>query len=188
MFAKIRSRLSYANVMATIAVFGLLGGASYAAVNLPKNSVGPSQIEKNAVRAPEIGANAVRAAEIGENAVGTGKVLDGSLLCQDFAQGQPVCRPDEAAAPPPAPPAGPTGVTSFSVRRGNTVTNSGGIALPMTSTAPCNPGEQATGGGYQGPPPGTDRPEPDTGTPTAWTVNALVPDGGSLTAYVVCAS
>jgi hypothetical protein len=40
MFSKIRARLSYANVMATIAVFGLLGGVSYAAVNPPRNSVG----------------------------------------------------------------------------------------------------------------------------------------------------
>lgn len=37
---RIRGKLTYANVMATIAVFIALGGASYAAIKLPKNSVG----------------------------------------------------------------------------------------------------------------------------------------------------
>ncbi len=45
----LRGGLTYANVMATVAVFIALGGASYAAVKLPKNSVGSSQIKKNAV-------------------------------------------------------------------------------------------------------------------------------------------
>jgi hypothetical protein len=44
-----QKRLSYANVMATIAVFIALGGASYAATKLPKNSVGAKQLKKNAV-------------------------------------------------------------------------------------------------------------------------------------------
>jgi hypothetical protein len=42
-------RLTYANVMATIAVFIALGGASYAAIKLPKNSVGTEQLKKGAV-------------------------------------------------------------------------------------------------------------------------------------------
>src|SRR3954447_2702101 len=43
------SRLTYANVMSTIAVFLALGGVGYAVSTLPKNSVGPRQIKKNAV-------------------------------------------------------------------------------------------------------------------------------------------
>lgn len=46
---KIVGKLTYANVMATIAVFIALGGASYAAIKLPKNSVGAKQLKKNAV-------------------------------------------------------------------------------------------------------------------------------------------
>jgi hypothetical protein len=38
--ARIRSCLSYANVMATIALFLDLGGGAYAALQLPKGSVG----------------------------------------------------------------------------------------------------------------------------------------------------
>jgi hypothetical protein len=46
---RMRGKLTYANVMATIAVFIALGGASYAAVKLPANSVGADQIKKGAV-------------------------------------------------------------------------------------------------------------------------------------------
>jgi hypothetical protein len=46
---RIRGKLTYANVMATIAVFIALGGASYAAIKLPKNSVGTKQLKKGAV-------------------------------------------------------------------------------------------------------------------------------------------
>ena len=46
---RISAKLSYANVMATVAVFLALGGAAYAATKLPKNSVGTNQIKKGAV-------------------------------------------------------------------------------------------------------------------------------------------
>lgn len=42
-------RLTYANVIATLALFVALGGASYAATQLPSNSVGTKQIKKGAV-------------------------------------------------------------------------------------------------------------------------------------------
>ena len=44
-----RNRLTYANVIATLALFVALGGASYAATQLPANSVGTRQIKKEAV-------------------------------------------------------------------------------------------------------------------------------------------
>ena len=46
---RIRGKLTYANVMATIAVFIALGGAGYAAIKLPENSVGTPQLKKGAV-------------------------------------------------------------------------------------------------------------------------------------------
>ena len=47
---QIRQRLTYANVMSSIAVFFVLGGATaFAADQLGKNSVGSKQIKKNAV-------------------------------------------------------------------------------------------------------------------------------------------
>ncbi len=47
---RVRDSLSYANATATLALFIALGGASYAAVVLPPDSVGPAQIKPGAVR------------------------------------------------------------------------------------------------------------------------------------------
>ena len=49
MLARLRCCLSYANVMATIAVFVALGGGAYAVVTLPANSVGSRQLKNSAV-------------------------------------------------------------------------------------------------------------------------------------------
>ncbi len=45
----LRSRLTFANVMAGIAVFLALAGGAYAATSLPSNSVGTRQIKNGAV-------------------------------------------------------------------------------------------------------------------------------------------
>jgi len=65
---RIKGRLTYANVAATVAIFLALGGVSWAVTTLPKNSVGSKQIKKNAVKSK--------------------KVKDGSLLSKDFKAGQ----------------------------------------------------------------------------------------------------
>src|SRR3954463_13359585 len=54
MSQRIRSRLTFANVMSCVAVFIALGGTGYAAVKLPKNSVGSKQIKKNAVSSSKV--------------------------------------------------------------------------------------------------------------------------------------
>jgi hypothetical protein len=54
-------RPTYANVMATVAVFIALGGASYAATQLPKNSVGSAQLKSGAVTPPKLSAAAKQA-------------------------------------------------------------------------------------------------------------------------------
>jgi hypothetical protein len=50
----LRSRVSSAHVIALIALFVALGGTGYAAVKLPKNSVGASQIRTNGVGSSEV--------------------------------------------------------------------------------------------------------------------------------------
>ena len=74
---RITRRLSYSNVIASLALFVALGGASYAAVALPANSVGAKQLKKSAVSA----------AKLKRNAVSSAKVQDGSLQRGDFAIG-----------------------------------------------------------------------------------------------------
>jgi hypothetical protein len=79
MAGSIRRRISYANVMSTIAVFAALGGGAYAAVALPKNSVGSKQIKKNAVTNAKIGKNAVTGAKV-KNASLTGADINLATL------------------------------------------------------------------------------------------------------------
>jgi len=87
---QISKRLTYANVMSTIAVFLMLGGATaFAATHLPKNSVGPKQIRKNAVN--------------------SAKVKNHSLQAADFKQGQL-----------PAGPQGPQGEKGEKGDKGDT--------------------------------------------------------------------
>ena len=44
LLARVRGRLTYANVIASLALFVALGRTSYAALRLPHNSVGPAQL------------------------------------------------------------------------------------------------------------------------------------------------
>lgn len=78
---QIRKRLTYANVMSSIAVFLLLGGATALAAKtvLPKKSVGTTQLKNNSVTAAKIAKNAVTAAKIQDGAVDGAKVKAGSL-------------------------------------------------------------------------------------------------------------
>lgn len=53
-----RSRLTYANVMATLAVFLAFGGVGWAVVKFPANSVGTKQLKKGAVTLAKISSSA----------------------------------------------------------------------------------------------------------------------------------
>jgi hypothetical protein len=58
---RILDRLTYANVMATVAVFIARGGVGYAAIKLPKNSVGTKQLKKGAVTPAKISSATAKA-------------------------------------------------------------------------------------------------------------------------------
>jgi hypothetical protein len=81
----IRSHMSFANLVSLMALFIALGGTTYAAVTLPKNSVGAKQIKKNGVGASEIKKNAVRAAEIKSSAVGASEIKSNAVASGDIA-------------------------------------------------------------------------------------------------------
>jgi hypothetical protein len=91
---QLRDTLTYANVTATVALFIALGGSSYAAIELSKNSV----------RSKQIASGQVKRSDIGKNAVNTKKVKPASLLAEDFKAG-------ELSAGPQGPhgPQGPAG-------------------------------------------------------------------------------
>lgn len=76
----VRKRLTYANVMSSIAVFLVLGGgAALAASHLAKNSVGSKQLKKNSVTAAKIKKGAVTGAKIAGGAVSTPQIANGAV-------------------------------------------------------------------------------------------------------------
>ena len=76
--ARIGTQLSYANVTASVALFIALGGTSYAAATLTKDSVKTEQIKNGAIKT----------ADIADDAVTSEKVKDKTLLTKDFKAGQ----------------------------------------------------------------------------------------------------
>ena len=76
----IRSKLTYANVVATLALFIAVGGASaFAATQLKKNSVGTKQIKNNAVTGAKIKNGSVTAAKVKSGSL-TGTQINASTL------------------------------------------------------------------------------------------------------------
>ena len=99
-----------------VALFVALGGASYAAVKIPKNSVGAAQIKKNAVT--------------------SAKVKDRSLLAKDFKAGQiPAGAKGETGA---TGPAGPTAsaYASNNINPNTSLTPGGVNFTVLDTTAP----------------------------------------------------
>jgi hypothetical protein len=126
---RLRPRLTYANAIATLALFLALGGASaYAASTLGRNSVGGKQLKRNAVTGA--------------------KVKDGSLAATDFKAGQlPAGERGPTGDRGPQGVAGAPGATDVVVRYGQRV----GVKDPGDigqSLATCEPGEALTGGGF----------------------------------------
>jgi hypothetical protein len=104
----IRTRLpSPAMLVACVALVVALGGVSYAAGVLPKNSVGTAQLKKAAVTA----------AKIKKDAVTEKKVKNGSLIATDFKAGQLPAGPqgpkgDPGPQGPKGDPGAPLGANS----------------------------------------------------------------------------
>jgi hypothetical protein len=83
----VSKRLTYANVVSTLALFLVLaGGAAYAA-KVAKKSVGPAQLKANAVTTAKIKANSVTTRKIKRNAIATAKIKDGAIESAKIADG-----------------------------------------------------------------------------------------------------
>lgn len=121
-------------LIALLALFIALGGSSYAAVALPKGSVGGRQLKKNAVTSP--------------------KVKPGSLLLSDFRASQRAQLVGPQGPQGSQGPQGPQGVPGTPGTPGvsgyQRVVNSHGpdTAQVKTVTATCPSGKQPVGGGY----------------------------------------
>jgi hypothetical protein len=133
------------NAVAYLALFVALGGTSYAAVQLPRDSVGTKQIRDRGVRAPDLRTGAV----------GSRAVKNGSLTAADLKAG--------VLTSGPAGAAGERGAEGATGARGAT-----GPAGAGGATGPTGP---AGAGGATGP---TGPAGPTEGTSTdAFTVDGV---------------
>lgn len=132
----IRSHLTYANVVATLALFIALGGVSYAALKLPRNSVGGAQIKDGAVANSDLAANAV-----------TGKKVKAASLDGSDIQGAVT----SATTATTATTAGTATALERIAFRTATVTvpawSGSGTYPTATATAQCESGQTVIAGG-----------------------------------------
>lgn len=85
----IRKHISYANVMATVATCIALGGTSYAALSLPRNSVTSKQLKPGSVKSSDI--------------------KNGTVSARDLKRGLLPANTAASSVPGPAGPAGARG-------------------------------------------------------------------------------
>ncbi len=178
-----RLRPSPAMTVALIALFVSLGGTGYAALKLPRNSVGPRQLQANSVTST--------------------KVKQGSLALSDIRSSARTGLRGPEGPRGAQGPQGPSGTSKIVMRKGST-----GFAAANdfgTADASCKAGERATGGGaipanrfylrvsgsYPLPNPVAAPSTGDGLTPTGWrvfVVNENTTTGFDFEAYVICAS
>ena len=153
---RFKDRLTYANVMATLALFMALSGSSYAIATLPRNSVGSKQLRSNSVGVSEIRRGAVRSSEIRDGAI---RMRDISHSTKDSLQGQ---IGPQGPSGPPAPTFFETVDSAGGLVKGNAAGSISQVfgtrIISFTrSVAPCVPSvslTQAPGGDHPIPPPG----------------------------------
>ena len=139
---RIRRHLSFANVVSIMALVFAMGGTGYAALKLPKNSVGGAQIKKDAVTG----------AKVKNSSLGPSDIRNGSLLRDDFAAGQlPAGERGPAGPVGAAGPAGPSGAAGPIGSYGDiTIQRTDGTVADNTFTgleATCPAGTKLISGG-----------------------------------------
>jgi hypothetical protein len=104
---RVRSKLTYANVVSSVCLFVVLGGSAYAASQLPRNSVGTKQLQNGSVSLAKLSSSAKKSLKGAVGAPGAagpaglaGKnggtntiVREGALEFESVA----FCAPDESA-------------------------------------------------------------------------------------------
>jgi hypothetical protein len=191
MIGRIRARITYANVVATLALFVALGGTSYAV-----NQLGSNDIRDNSIRSRDVHDNSLRSRDIHNR----------TLLAKDFKRGQ-LPKPGHGSRGPRGL-RGLRGRTGKTGRRGKTgspgVSGASVVSIDTASdsndksaTAQCPSGRRALGGGAtlkSGPPTNIALASsgPSGNPATGWHAGALEVNGGTvavwqLTVYAVCA-
>jgi hypothetical protein len=155
---QIRRYLTYANVMSSLAVFLMLGGATaFAATKiganeLKANSIKTGKIVKEAVTAGKIKVGAVTESRIADGAVTTNKIADSAVttgkIANDAVTGDKVKESTLGTVPSAVKAAEATKLSKVSVVRVN-FTVASGAEQNTTQTATCPAGTQAISGGVR---------------------------------------
>jgi hypothetical protein len=188
---RLKERLTFANVTASLALFIALGGTSYAAITLPRNSVGTNQLRTGAIRSVDVKDRSLEARDL-------------SVKARRFLKGQKGERGDRG----PAGDAGQSGQTTTNTGGGTTTTTSGPLAVTYASAGPttvgaagnntstvasdtanCGTGRRVVGGGVRvdtGGDVSTRESYPNLNN-TAWTgVVGNDGDAGTFTVFAIC--
>lgn len=146
---KLSSRLSYANVIATLALFlAVAGGTVYAASEIGRNDVKSKNIAKGAVKTSDLAAAAVTGAKVKDATITGGDLADGTVTGGDLEDGTitggdiqegTITGGDIAAGVIPQIKADVTGSATGGPQGGiNTATTS---PVPLSGTTSFTPGE-----------------------------------------------
>jgi primosomal replication protein N len=144
--ALFRRRPTASMVISLIALFVALGGASYAAVSLPKNSVGTAQIKNNAVNYKKIATHTIGLQRIDATKVQvrvSGTCKDASAINTIAQGGKVTCQstlPTEFGASSDSTSVGTTAATVVSK-----ILPAGNYLLTAVSYATINPSNTAAG-------------------------------------------
>ncbi len=79
MLERARKRLTYSNVVATIALFGVLAGGVAVGATVGKDSVGKKQLKDGAVIGKKLGDGAVKTGKLADGSVTTPKIADDAV-------------------------------------------------------------------------------------------------------------
>lgn len=146
---------SYANVIASLALFIALGGTATAAVSLGRDSVGSPQIRQDAVRSSEIRLDAVRPPEIVSGAVRSSEIRDEGVKIADVSPAaQTALRGELRVAEDDNRPLDGVplcGGTDLSVCPNHLVLDLGSGGSSGTVSQPTNPGQAITAPQSSGP-------------------------------------
>lgn len=162
-----RPRLTFANVIACLALFIALGGTGYAAFKLPKGSVGTKQIKRGAVTTTKVKRGAINLAKIkasAKNKLGTNVVArvgpEVTVTANSFAKAEVQCQDGEQA----------TGGGMFNESNVKVVHMTASYPLPQDTSSPADlDGDPADGW-------------------RVWASNDNATTDYKIQAYVLCAS